>query len=164
MVCVGRRTGIITGAVVRATTHDAETLTLWAAIHQRRWDRGRDPADLTEALSAFERGFVLKEDHYNAAHLAYLLQVRASQHLKTKRRDDALADWVQAQRLWRDAQPLAEPLTGRADATTSARYWACVTLWQAGIALGDAATEKRWRRRVQRSARWLYDRHVRRRA
>lgn len=132
-----------------ATTHDAETLTLWAAIHQRRWDRGRDAADLAEALSAFERGFVLKEDHYNAAHLAYLLQVRASQHLKAKRRDDALADWVQAQRLWRDAQALAEPLTGRADATTSARYWACVTLWQAGIALGDAATEKRWRRRVQ---------------
>jgi len=132
-----------------ATTHDAETLTLWAAIHQRRWDRGRDPADLAEALSAFERGFVLKEDHYNAAHLAYLLQVRASQHLKAKRRDDALADWVQAQRLWRDAQALAEPLAGRADATTSARWWACVTLWQAGIALGDATTEKRWRRRVQ---------------
>jgi hypothetical protein len=131
-----------------ATTHDAETLTLWAAIHQRRWDRGRDPADLSEALAAFERGFVLKEDHYNAAHLAYLLQVRASQHLKAKRRDDALADWVQAQRLWRDAQALAEPLAGRTDATTSARYWACVTLWQAGIALGDASTEKRWRRRV----------------
>ncbi len=132
-----------------ATTHDADTLTLWAAIHQRRWDRGRDPADLAEALSAFERGFVLKEDHYNAAHLAYLLQVRAAQHLKAKRHDDGLADGVLAQRLWRDAQALAEPLTGRADSTTSARYWACVTLWQAGIALGDAVTERRWRRRVQ---------------
>lgn len=100
-------------------------------------------------MAGFERGYVLKEDHYNAAHLAYLLQVRASQHLKAKRHDEALADWVQAQRLWRDAQALAEPLTGRTDTTASARFWACVSLWQAGIALGDAATEKRWRRRMQ---------------
>jgi hypothetical protein len=133
-----------------ATTNDAETLTLWAAIHQRRWDRGRDPVDLTEALSGFERGYVLKEDHYTAAHLAYLLQVRASQHLKAKRHDEALADWVQAQRLWRDAQALAEP--GGADVTTSARYWASVTRWQAAIALGDAADEKRWQRRAQSAA------------
>ena len=132
-----------------ATTNDAQTLTLWAAIHQRRWDRGHDLADLTEALGAFERSFVLKVDHYNAAHLAYLLQVRAAQHLKAKRHDDALADWVQAQRLWRDAQSLAEPVASRSDATISARYWAGATMWQAAIALADSTAEKRWQRRTQ---------------
>jgi hypothetical protein len=132
-----------------ATTNDAQTLTLWAAIHQRRWDRHHDLADLTEALGAFERSHVLKVDHYNAAHLAYLLQVRATQHLKAKRHDDALSDWVQAQRLWRDAQSLAEPLASHSDATTSARYWAGATMWQAAIALADSTAEKRWQRRTQ---------------
>ncbi|MEK8030566.1 tetratricopeptide repeat-containing protein [Ideonella sp. DXS29W] len=132
-----------------ATTNDAATLTLWAAIHQRRWDRAHDPADLAEALSAFERSHVLKVDHYNAAHLAYLLQVRATQHLKSKRHDDALADWVNAQRLWRDAQTLAEPAAARADASISARYWAAATMWQASIALADGAAERRWQRRTQ---------------
>jgi tetratricopeptide (TPR) repeat protein len=130
-----------------ATTTDAELLNLWAALHQRRWDRHGDPADLAEAMAAFERGYVLKEDHYNAAHLAMLLQVRAGRALRARRPDEALADWVQAQRVWRDAQALAEPLVGRGDATPSARWWALVSLWQAAIALGDAAAERRCRRR-----------------
>lgn len=132
-----------------STTNDPQTLTLWAAIHQRRWDRSRDAADLAEALGAFERSYVLKVDHYTAAHLACLLQERAAQHLKAKRHDDALADWVQAQRLWRDAHALAEPVAGHGDATISARYWAAATMWQAAIALADGAAEKRWQRRTQ---------------
>jgi hypothetical protein len=132
-----------------STTNDPQTLTLWAAIHQRRWDRSHDPADLAEALGAFERSYVLKVDHYTAAHLACLLQERAAQHLKAKRHDDALADWVQAQRLWRDAQALAEPVAGSGDATISARYWAGATMWQAAIALAENAAEKRWQRRTQ---------------
>lgn len=135
------------------TTNDPETVNLWAAIHQRRWDRGHELADLSEALSAFERALALKGDHYNAAHLAHLLQVRADQHLKAQRPDAALADWVRAQDLWHNAQALAEPVaTGadtRTDTRTTARFWACVTLWHAAIAQRDAGAQRRWHRRVQ---------------
>lgn len=131
-----------------ATTNDAETLNLWAALHQRRWDKGGDPADLAEALAAFERGHTLRPDHYNAAHLAWLLQVRAGRALHDRRPDEALADWVRAQRTWRDAQALALPVAGRGDHTPSTRWWAFASLWQAAIALGDPVAERRWRRRL----------------
>lgn len=131
-----------------ANTNDAETLNLWAALHQRRWDKAGDPADLAEALAAFERGHALRPDHYNAAHLAWLLQVRAGRALRERRPDEALADWVRAQRTWRDAQTLAAPVAGRGDTTPSARWWAFASLWQAAIALGDATAERRWRRRL----------------
>lgn len=131
-----------------AETNDVETLNLWAALHQRRWDRDGNPADLAEALAAFERGHTLRPDHYNAAHLAWLLQVRAGRALRDRRPDEALSDWVRAQRTWRDAQALATPVAGRGDTTPSARWWAFASLWQAAIALGDASTERRWRRRL----------------
>jgi hypothetical protein len=131
-----------------AQTNDADTLNLWAALHQRRWDKGGDPADLAEALAAFERGHTLRPDHYNAAHLAWLLQVRAGRALRDRRPDESLSDWVRAQRTWRDAQALAAPLAGRGDATPSARWWAFASLWQAAIALSDTTAERRWRRRL----------------
>lgn len=131
-----------------ANTNDAETLNLWAALHQRRWDKDGDPADLAEALAAFERGHTLRPDHYNAGHLAWLLQVRAGRALRDRQPDEALADWVRAQRTWRDAQALAAPVAARGDTTPSARWWAFASLWHAAIALGDTAAERRWRRRI----------------
>lgn len=131
-----------------ASTNDAETLNLWAALHQRRWDRDGQPADLAEALAAFERGHALRPDHYNAGHLAWLLQVRAGRALRERQPDEALSDWVRAQRTWRDAQALAAPAAVRGDTTPSARWWVFVTLWHAAVALGDTAAERRWRRRI----------------
>jgi hypothetical protein len=136
-------------ALAPASTNDAETLNLWAALHQRRWDRDGQPADLAEALAAFERGHALRPDHYNAGHLAWLLQVRAGRALRDRQPDEALSDWVRAQRTWRDAQALAAPAAARGDTTPSARWWAFATLWQAAIALGDTAAERRWRRRIE---------------
>lgn len=132
-----------------AGTNDPETLSLWAAIHQRQWERSRQPADLAEAIAAHERAFVLRQDHYNAAQLAPLLLARAAAHLRASHADEALADRAQAHRAWREARQLAEPVAGRAEATDSARYWACVSLWEAAIGLGDVAAERRWARRVR---------------
>jgi len=135
-----------------ASTNDPETLGLWGAIHQRRWDRGRNPADLAEAIDAYERAHVLKPDHYNAAQLALLLLARAARALRAGQRDEALADRTQALRSWREAQRLAEGVLDQPQATPSARYWANVTLWEAAIGLGDNAAERRHGRRVRASS------------
>ena len=83
------------------------------------------------------------------ANVANLMLARAAAHLRASRADEALADRAQAHRAWREARELAVPIAGRAEATPSARYWACVSLWEAAIGLGDVAAERRWARRVR---------------
>src|SRR5262245_21489294 len=73
---------------------DAETVGLWGAIHKRIWDARHSRADLDEAIRSYERGFQLKNDHYNGINLAFLFDVRA----KESSGDEALADRVLASR------------------------------------------------------------------
>jgi tetratricopeptide (TPR) repeat protein len=73
---------------------DAETVGLWGAIHKRLWDARHSSADLDEAIRSYERGFQLKNDHYNGINLAFLFNVRA----KESSGDEALADRVFAAR------------------------------------------------------------------
>ena len=73
---------------------DAETVGLWGAIHKRLWDARHSRVDLDEAIRSYERGFQLKNDHYNGINLAFLFNVRA----KELSGDDALADQVLAAR------------------------------------------------------------------
>jgi hypothetical protein len=73
---------------------DAETVGLWGAIHKRLWDSRHSSADLDEAIRSYERGFQLKNDHYNGINLAFLFNVRA----KESSGDEALADRVLAAR------------------------------------------------------------------
>lgn len=75
-------------------TGDAETVGLWGAIHKRLWDARHSKSDLDEAIRSYERGFQLKNDHYNGINLAFLFNVRA----KESSDDDALADRVLAAR------------------------------------------------------------------
>jgi hypothetical protein len=73
---------------------DPETVGLWGAIHKRLWDARHTRADLDEAIRSYERGFQLKNDHYNGINLAFLLNLRA----KEWSGDDAVADRVLAAR------------------------------------------------------------------
>ena len=82
------------------TTTDPETIGLWSAIHKRRAEMTtRSPderkQDLTEAIRAAERGFIIKRDYYNGTNLAYLLNTRAS----LSSGDDRIADNVLASRV-----------------------------------------------------------------
>jgi len=78
-----------------ATSADPETVGLWGAVHKRLWEIGGDRADLDDAISAYERGFVLKKDYYNGINYAFMLDARASR----SDGDEALADRVLAQRI-----------------------------------------------------------------
>lgn len=142
-----------------ATTNDPETLGLWGAIHKRLWESHREPADLDTAINAYERGFHLRQDGYNGINLAFLLDVRAAERIRSHGpgSDEAIADSVQARRMRREVLRLAEAaetvaLTeaqrARGDVGGSAgelapRYWQLAIRWEAAVGLGDDATAAR---------------------
>src|SRR5205085_406258 len=59
-------------------TTDPETLGLWGAVHKRLWEVRGDRGFLEEAIWAYEKGFIVKNDFYNGINFAFLLNVRAS--------------------------------------------------------------------------------------
>lgn len=140
-----------------ASTNDPETLSLWGAIHRRLWERNAEPAHLDQALHAFERCLSLAPDHYLAAQLATLRLAHAAQLARAGRAGEAREDEVLAQRLWREALAMAQAQAARRGLSATARFWAHATLWEAAIALGDAAEEKRWAARLAavESAGWM---------
>ena len=130
------------------TTTDPETIGLWSAIHKRRAEMTtRSPderkQDLTEAIRAAERGFIIKRDYYNGTNLAYLLNMRAS----LSSGDDKIADNVLASRVRREVvdiatrglETLAANTAAGADTTTlrDEKYWLAATRAESLIALGD---------------------------
>ena len=60
------------------STTDAETLGLWGAVHKRLWELKQDREALDTAIWALEKGFYVKNDHYNGINLAFLLNARAT--------------------------------------------------------------------------------------
>ncbi len=130
------------------TTTDPETIGLWSAIHKRRAEmETRSPderkRDLTEAIRAAERGFLIKRDYYNGTNLAYLLNFRAS----LSSGDDKIADNVLANRVRREVvditnrglDTLAANASAGADTATltNEKYWLAATRAETLIALGD---------------------------
>ena len=125
------------------TSNNPETLGLWGAIHKRLWEECGRAECLAESIAAYERGFFLKQDHYNGINLAYLLNLRAVQSLQSGNRDDAIADYVLAKRIRKEVIRYASPL---ADSTedTNKRYWIVATLYEAAIGLDDDQAIAEW--------------------
>jgi hypothetical protein len=104
--------------------------------------------DLTEAIRAAERGFIIKRDYYNGTNLAYLLNMRAS----LSSGDDKIADNVVAGRVRREVVEIAtrslETIAANTAAgadTTALRdesYWLAATRAESLIALGDKSGEE----------------------
>ena len=123
------------------TSNDTETLGLWGAVRKRHWDLTHDVAHLNAAIRAYERGFYLRNDHYNGINLAFLLNVRASVSPPA----DAIADYVQAKRVRVEVIDICRRLlgemapTGGAMAEVESRYWVLATLAEASLGVGDAA-------------------------
>ena len=135
------------------TTTDPETIGLWSAIHKRSAEMAtRSPderkQDLTEAIRAAERGFLIKQDYYNGTNLAYLLNTRAS----LSSGDDRIADNVLAGRVRREVvdivnrglETLAANTLAGVDTTTlrDTKYWLAATRAESLIALGDKSGEQ----------------------
>ena len=140
------------------TTNNPETLGLWGAIHKRLWDLERNRAHLDTAIAAYERGFHLKQDHYNGVNLAFLLNVRAALAHADGDRAEAIADFVLARRVRRDVTRYGEQALAAAP-DAPARYWAVATLWETAVGLGDAEGAARWQHQAEASApaAWMLD-------
>jgi tetratricopeptide (TPR) repeat protein len=130
-------------------SNDPETLGQWGAVHKRLWELTEDRAYLDEAVRGYERGFYLCNDYYNGINLAYLLNVRAA---KRSNRAEAVADFVQAERIRREVLSICEqwladnppPDDAKASATAKtnylkSRYWVVATKAEAYLGMGRTA-------------------------
>ena len=140
------------------TTNNPETLGLWGAIHKRLWDLERNRGHLDTAIAAYERGFHLKQDHYNGVNLAFLLNIRAALEHEEGDRADAIADFVLARRVRRDVTRYGQQALAAAS-DPAAKYWAAATLWETAVGLGDAHGAARWQREAEAlaPASWMLD-------
>ena len=125
---------------------DGETVGIWGAIHKRLWEANASSADLDEAIRAHERGFRIRNDHYNGINFALLLDIRAS----LAGSDDATADRVWAMRVRREVVAIADGFmadeTRREDAEAvdvpawnELRYWVRASRAEALFGLGRRA-------------------------
>lgn len=134
-------------------SNDPETVGIWGAIHKRAWDNEEDQEALMTAIRAYERGFQLREDHYNGINLAYLLNQRA----KISDIPDAIADYVTARRVRRRVISICEDVLARDLATGDDRYWVRATLAEGWLGVGDRDRSKEWMTRAEAtaSASWM---------
>src|SRR5947199_8396349 len=127
------------------TSNDTETLGLWGSVHKRLWELTNESSYLDEAVRAYERGFYLRNDHYNGINYAYLLNERAAHPTGFA---EAVADFVQARRVrkevisicneWLECNVRTGPLPPGSKYPEK-RYWVLATLAEAQIGLEDEA-------------------------
>ena len=127
------------------TTNDTETLGLWGSVHKRLWELTKESSYLDEAVRAYERGFYLRNDHYNGINYAYLLNERAAHPSGFA---EAVADFVQARRVrkevisicneWLESNAPTAPLPPGSKFPEK-RYWVLATLAEAQIGLEEEA-------------------------
>jgi hypothetical protein len=118
------------------TSNDTETLGLWGAVHKRLWELTEDAQYLDEAVRGYERGFYLRNDYYSGINLAYLLNVRST---VASARADAIADFVQAERIRRNVLLICEAELNNEDLPEGEKYWLLATMAEAYLGVGDEA-------------------------
>ena len=138
------------------TSNDTETLGLWGAVNKRLWELAGGVEHLDEAVRGYERGFYLRNDYYNGINLAYLLNVRAA---AAASRAEAIADFVQAERVRREVLSICEGVLGSADLPAAGKYWALATMAEAYLGVGDEASAERKLQEASplAAAQWMRD-------
>ncbi|NNE20393.1 MAG: DUF4071 domain-containing protein, partial [Myxococcales bacterium] len=120
---------------------DPETLGLWGAVHKRLYELEGDDEMLTEAITATEKGFVVRGDFYNGINLAFLLDRRAAEASS----EIAAEDHARAQGVRRRlVEACRAKLEEASDMSPTERYWVLATLQQAAVGLGDEQAAEKW--------------------
>jgi hypothetical protein len=161
---------VLLETLVPETSNDPETLGLWGAIHKRLWELTGNMALLETAIRAYERGFYLRNDHYNGINFAYLQNVRAAESAKradaaaspdeaVSLRADAVASYVDAAATRREVLQICEGVLANEKLTDDARYWVIATMAEAYLGMGDQAGADRTLEEAFKiaSAQWMKD-------
>lgn len=115
------------------SSNDPETLGIWGAIHKRLWEVTSDRSALDTAITAYERGFYIRNDYYNGINFAFLLNVRAA----VSSGEDVVADRVLANRIRAQVIPVCEKFLQEPETKAAERYWVKATMAEACYGLGD---------------------------
>lgn len=92
--------------------------------------------DLDTSISAYEKGFYIKNDYYNGINLSFLHNLRAS----ITSGPEAIADAVIAQRVRRRVLQICSGLVSPgASMRAEEHYWVLATVAEAWTGLGDDA-------------------------
>ena len=129
------------------TSNDPETLGFWGAINKRFWKETNERPYLDRAVRAYGRGFYLRNDYYNGINYAHQLNVRG---MNASTRAEAIADFVEAERIRKEVLLIAEPLLTH-DLSDENKYWIRATMAEAYVGLGD---EEKGRHQLQ-EAEWF---------
>lgn len=131
-------------------TTDAETLGLWGAIHKRLWELTEERDALNEGIWALEKGFYVKNDHYNGINLAFMLTSRAA--VSSGR--DAVTDETLAERIRRRVIAICEsqratPLRDdEGNIDREQMFWVNASLVEALLGTGEDAAAARLKQEV----------------
>jgi tetratricopeptide (TPR) repeat protein len=124
---------------------DPETLGLWGAVHKRLYELEGDDEMLTEAITATEKGFVVRGDFYNGINLAFLLDRRAAEASP----EIAAEDHARAQGVRRRlVEACSAKLEQTPEMSQTDRYWVLATLQQAAVGLGNEDAAEKWGRQA----------------
>ena len=142
------------------TCNNPETPGLYGAIHKRLWEINPSPELLDIGITAYARGFALKQDHYSGISFAFLLDLRAREHLKAGQRDDAITDHTLAIRMRKDVAQIARAHLERLpEEKGNEHFWVLVSLWEAALGTGDAVAMAGYEAalRAMKVADWMQD-------
>jgi hypothetical protein len=135
---------------------DPETLGLWAAVHKRLYESEGDRQALDEAITATERGFVLRRDYYNGINLAFLLDARGAKASPGLAKEDH----AQAQSVRRRVAEICRArLEADEEMDKDTRYWILATLQESAVGLGDEEAAAEWERQASEvaAAPWMIE-------
>jgi hypothetical protein len=120
------------------TCNNPETLGLYGAIHKRLWEINPKPELLDIGITAYARAFALKQDHYTGINFAFMLDLRAREHLKAGQRDDAITDHTLANRMRKDVAQIARAHLERLpEELGNEHFWVLASLWEAALGTGE---------------------------
>lgn len=134
-------------------TTDPETLGLWGAVHKRFWEVTGKSDYLEEAIWAYEKGFIVKNDFYNGINFAYLMNARAS--LSNPR--NAQADMVNAERARQKVIVICNAILNKKKLPRVAiefieneeqKFWLQATLVEAYYGTGDTKKAEALRKKI----------------
>jgi hypothetical protein len=134
---------------------DPETLGLWGAVHKRLYELTGDTAALDESIWGHEKGFYVKNDHYNGINLAFVLNLRAANATDPQ---EVTADVVQAGRIRRRVIEITRKLLaaglkdddGKVDAEET--FWVQASLAEALLGSGQKEEASKLRDELAKTA------------